>query len=150
LLLLFTIGDERYGIEANQVLEIWPLLPLKPMNRTPDYIAGLASCRKQLIPVVDISKLYINKPVESRISTRIILTKVKDLSGAEYVFGIAAEHVTDTINIEDQVVASIGVKSEGGGLIGQEVLVNDQLIQKINVAELLPMDLYNQLFCHDD
>jgi len=149
LLLLFSIGKNRYGIEATQVLEIWPMLPLKPIYRTPDYIAGLASCREQLIPIVDISKLYIGKSVPSRISTRIILTKVNNL-GKEQTIGIVAERVTDTVTVDSIPVASIKIKSESGALAGQELLINGQLIQKINVNELLPNEIYDQIFLQDN
>ena len=150
LLLLFTIGDERYGIEAVRVIEVWPLLPLKPIHRTPDYIAGIANCRKQLVPVIDISKLYINRAVFNRISTRIILIKVKGAHGDEHLVGLMAECVTDTVNVDCSSIASISVKSEEGGVIGEELLINDQLIQKINVDELLSTELYSQIFCHDN
>lgn len=149
LLLLFSIGDGQYGIEATQVLEIWPVIPLKPIHRTPDYIAGLAKCRKQLVPIVDISKLYINKSASSRISTRIILTKISGPNNKEHTIGIIAERVTDTVNIDDVPSASIGIKLKGGSLAGHELLVNGQLIHKINVNELLPGDLYDQIFLHE-
>ncbi len=149
LLLLFSIGDGRYGIEATQTLEIWPVLPLKPIPRTPDYIAGLASCKKRLVPVIDISKLYTGKPVSSRISTRIILTKIKGINNREHVIGIVAERVTDTVNIDMAPEASIGIRMENGSLMGQELLFNGQLIHKINVDNLLPPDLYDRIFVHE-
>ncbi len=149
LLLLFSIGEGQYGIEATQVLEIWPVIPLKPIHRTPDYIAGLAKCRKQLVPIVDISKLYINKPASSRISTRIILTKVSCPNNKEHTIGIIAERVTDAVNVDDVPSASIGIKLKNGSLTGHELLVNGRLIHKINVNELLPGDLYDQIFAHE-
>ncbi len=150
LLLLFSIGEEKYGIEATQVIEVWPALPLKPIHRTPDYIAGFARCRKQLVPIVDISKLYINKSASSRISTRIILTKVNGANDKGHTIGIIAERVTDTVNIDGAApAASIGIKLKSGSLTGHELLINGQLIHKINVDELLPGDLYDQLFCRN-
>ena len=146
LLLLFTIGDDKYGIEATLVREVWPLLPLKPIHRTPDYIAGFVSNRGQVIPVIDISKLYLNKQASNRISTRIIIINIKGLNTEEHILGIIAEHVTDTVKIENADVVSVGIKSENGCLIGQELLINDQLIHKVNVDELLQKDLYDQVF----
>jgi len=149
LLLLFTIGENRYGIEATQVKEVWPALPLKPVHRTPDYIAGLISSGEKIIPVLDISKLYVNEPVVNRISTRIILIKIKGLNGKEHTLGVLAEHVTDTVKIDEYAIKSISVKSEEGSLVGEEFLIEDQLIQKINVDELLQKDMYEQIFNHD-
>ena len=149
LLLLFTIGENRYGVEATQVQEVWPLLPLKPVHRTPDYIVGLLSSRGEIVPVVDISKLYVNKPVSNLISTRIILIKLSGSNGKEHTLGILAEHVTDTIKIDELTAKSINVKSKNGTLVGEEFLVDDQLIQKINIDELIQKDLYAQIFCHN-
>ncbi len=146
LLLLFTIGENKYGIKATLVKEVWPLLPLKPIHRTPDYIAGLVSIRGQVVPVIDISKLYLNKQASNRISTRIILVNIKGLNAEVHTLGIIAEHVTDTIKVEDNDAFSVGIKSEGGSLIGQEILIDDQLIHMVNVDELLQKDLYDRVF----
>jgi len=149
LLLLFTIGEERYGVEATQVQEVWPLLPLKPVHRVPDYIVGLISSRGEIVPVVDISRLYVNKSASNLISTRVIVIKVSGQNGEEHKLGILAEHVTDTIKIEVPATKSFSIKSKNDTLVGEELLVNDQLIHKINVNDLIQKDLYEQVFCHN-
>jgi len=146
LLLLFTIDHDQYGIDATQVVEVWPLLPLKPIHRTPDYIAGLVRSRGQVIPVLDISKLYLNKKSANKISTRIILIRVNGLNGEKHTLGIIAEHVTDTIKLESINASSVEIKSKDGHLIGQEILIDDQLIHVVNVDELLQKDMYDQIF----
>jgi len=146
LLLLFKIGENQYGIEITRVKEVWPWLPLKPVHRTPDYVVGLISRRGQIVPVVDLSRLYINEPVANKISTRIILVTIKCSNEDEHMLGLLAEHVTDTIKVEESAVKSINVNSGDGVLVGEEMLINNQLIQKINVDELLQANVCKQIF----
>jgi len=45
LLLLFEIANGRYALDASQILEIVPLVKLKSIPSTPDYVAGLMNYR---------------------------------------------------------------------------------------------------------
>lgn len=40
LFLVFRIGSERYALQAIEVAEVLPQLPLKPIPRAPDWVAG--------------------------------------------------------------------------------------------------------------
>lgn len=56
--LAFSLGDERYGIDASQILEIQPLENLTPLPCTPAFVAGLVNVRGRLFPVVDLRKFF--------------------------------------------------------------------------------------------
>lgn len=56
-LLTFQLAGERYGLNVTQVLEIYPLQPITPMPRTPDFVVGFFSARGRFISVVDLRRL---------------------------------------------------------------------------------------------
>ena len=41
LFLMFCIGNERYALQATDVVEVLPRLPLKPIARAPAWVAGV-------------------------------------------------------------------------------------------------------------
>lgn len=75
LLLLFHVGHERYALESERVVQVFPNLLLKEIRHAPDYISGLFDYRGQIIPVLDLSHLIQGKACPNLLSTRIILVK---------------------------------------------------------------------------
>lgn len=149
MLLLFSINGERYGIDASQVIEVLPLLNIKPVHQTPEYVAGVVSYRGRLIPVLDISLLYTDQAAPERLSTRIILVQQETSNNKEHILGILAEQVTDTLKLNDTVISSLCVKKNGGLMQGEELLINEQIIQRVNIQNILPDDLYGNVFCDE-
>ena len=47
LFLVFRIGSERYALQAIEVAEVLPRLPLKPIPRAPDWVAGVCTKREK-------------------------------------------------------------------------------------------------------
>lgn len=147
MLLLFNIGEERYGVDVSQVLEVLPFLKLTPIRKTPAYVAGVANCRGQLIPVLDISRMYTKKSAPNRLSTRIILVRQTLADDKKHVLGILAERVTDAVRIDNMMQASPYEKENKSMLLGQElIMVDEQIIQRVNADELLPSYLHKRLF----
>jgi chemotaxis-related protein WspB len=75
LLLLFHVGQERYALESERVVQVFPNLLLKEINHAPEYISGLFNYQGQIIPVLDLSYLIQGKACPNLLSTRIILVK---------------------------------------------------------------------------
>ena len=73
LFLLFRIGNERYALRATEVAEVLPRLPLKPIARAPQWVAGVFAYRGAVVPVIDLSALTFGQPAEARTSTRLVL-----------------------------------------------------------------------------
>ena len=57
LFLVFRIGSERYALQATEVAEVLPRLPLKPIAQAPHWVAGVFAYRGAVVPVIDLSAL---------------------------------------------------------------------------------------------
>jgi purine-binding chemotaxis protein CheW len=53
-LLVFSLGDEQYGVEVANVREIYPLEQLTPVPRTPNFVAGVFSARGRILSVINL------------------------------------------------------------------------------------------------
>lgn len=110
LLLLFEIGDGRYAITVDQIVEIVPLVRLKKIPMAPPYVAGLMNYRGLPVPVVDLGELVVGEPCEPRFSTRIILVNYKPAPGKDKkILGIIASQVTETVKTNLSTIPSSGV-----------------------------------------
>ncbi len=101
LMLLFQAGDHLYAIDSAQVIEVIPIIVLRPLNHVPNYIAGVFNYRGALVPVVDLCRLLHQVDCRSRFSTRIIMVQYTASDGTHHQLGLKAERVTETLNRPD-------------------------------------------------
>lgn len=56
--LTFSLGGERYGVEAELVSEVCPLRDLTVVPCTPSFIAGVVSLRGQVLAITDLRRYF--------------------------------------------------------------------------------------------
>jgi len=146
LLLLFTCGNERYGIDVRQVIEVAPLVRFKKIPKTPEYIAGVFNYRGSVTPVVDLTALMTGTPSRRLLSTRIILISYHDSKSAVHILGLVAEKVTDTVKYTERDFQSPGITTEEGAYLDTVAADRDGMIQLIEPQKILPEALQHVLF----
>lgn len=57
-ILVLPVGDERYGVEVDHVLEVAPLRSLIQLPGTPATIAGIANWKGRMLAVVDLGAFF--------------------------------------------------------------------------------------------
>ena len=141
LLLSFHIGDERYVMEAARIIEIVPMVQLKNIPRTPDYVAGLFNYRGQPVQVIDLCQLTINRASEENLSTRIILLTGKIENGDKYLIGLIAERVTEMIRLDEADFISAGIIKSNANFLGNMANDKNGMIQMIDIDHLVSNEL---------
>jgi len=99
-LMAFSLGTETYGLESSYIREVYPLKDFTPLPGVPAFILGIINVRGQIIPVVDLKKLF-HLP-EQGITE---LNKVIILHDDQMEFGILADvvHGTQVVG-EDEII----------------------------------------------
>lgn len=146
LFLLFQLDEERYALDASAVSEVLPLLPIRPIPRTPPAMAGVLSYRGLTVPVVDLCELALARPAEPRTSTRIVLVTHPHTGGEGRLLGLIAERVTRTFQAEAALFKPAGVNVGEARYLGPVASGPEGLVQRIEVGELLTPALSAALF----
>ena len=146
LFLVIQLGNDRYAVEARQVVEVLPLVSLKQILRAPPAVAGVFSYRGAPVPVVDLSELTTGRPSRPRLSTRIVLVNYALESGGTRILGLVAEHATGAIRLEPADFLGVGVTVDETPYLGPVAKEPGGLIQRIDVSKLLPESVRNLLF----
>ena len=149
LFILFRMGDERYALAAEHVIEVIPRLPLRQQPGTPGYVAGLLNFRGSVIPVLDLGMLTLGTPCPEQLSTRIILINYTLRSGAKKVLGFIAESVIDAVKREPSDFAASGVAAEEAPHLGKIALDDGGMVQCMLPEHLLPAEVEKLLFEED-
>jgi len=113
-LLVFWLGNERYGLGVSNVREIYPLEQLTAVPRTPSFVAGVFSARGRIISVIDL-RAFLGLPTTGLSDqTKIIVVSNTDQT---LEMGILADEVSDVVtvfkeNIEPPLITQASVPSE--------------------------------------
>ena len=100
-LLIFRLGDERYGIPVHNVREIYPLTKLTTVPRAPGFVAGVFSARGRILSVIDLGAFLDLPALELSEQTKIIVVANTEHESetAQMEVGILADEVADVTTI---------------------------------------------------
>jgi chemotaxis-related protein WspB len=146
LFLLFQLGEERYALEAAQVVEVLPLLDLKKIPHSPDGVPGILNYRGQPVPAVDLSELTLGRPAHRRLSTRVILVRLAAKVGEERLLGLIAEKATETMHRQAEDFVPSGLTNGKALYLGPVTTDARGFIQWIKADQLLPASVLETLW----
>jgi len=138
LLLLFEIGKERYALDVNQIIEVVPLVNLKPIPATPDYVAGLMNYRGEGTPVIDLNQLVDSVPYEDAFSTRIIIVNYPVAGRDAKPLALIAANVAETVRTRLTRPPLAGVLMDRSLYEGETMPETSDMIQWFDMEKMLP------------
>ncbi|MBJ2346266.1 chemotaxis protein CheW [Pseudomonas sp. SAICEU22] len=147
LFLMFCIGNERYALQATDVVEVLPRLPLKPIARTPSWVAGVFAWRGVVVPVIDLCALTFGQSAEARTSTRLVLVQYRP--GAQQtgqVLGLILEQATDTLRCDPADFKPYGLDNRQAPYLGPVREDAQGMMQWVRVNDLLDESVRALLF----
>ncbi len=137
LFVLFHVGEDRYVVDAQKVVEVVPLVKLSNFSNAPDYIAGLCNYRALPVPVVDVRYLLDGTTSKQVMSTRILLVKYLGYAGREHLLGMIAEYATETIVLDEGRFHQSALKSSEESYVSNIMTDAQGVIQWMDVDRLL-------------
>lgn len=146
LFLLFHVGEDRYALEATRIVEVVPLLELKPLSQAPPGVAGIFDYRGCPVPVLDLSALILGRPADALLSTRIIIVNHPDESGANRLLGLMAERATGTLRKDAREFMAPGLQKGSPPHLGPILMDSSGPIQWVHEQRWLPQGVSKLLF----
>lgn len=147
LFLVFRIGGERYALQAVEVAEVLPRLPLKPIARAPHWVAGVFAYRGAVVPVIDMAALTFGQAAVSRTSTRLVLVNYRaDDTVPARLLGLILEQATDTLRCDPADFRPYGLDNRQAPYLGPVREDAQGLLQWVRVADLLDAQVRALLF----
>ncbi|VVO17406.1 chemotaxis protein CheW [Pseudomonas fluorescens] len=147
LFLVFRIGNERYALQAIEVVEVLPRLPLKPIAQAPAWVAGVFAYRGSVVPVIDLSALTFGTPAQARTSTRLVLVNYRPGEALQtQVLGLVLEQASDTLRCNPADFLPYGLDNRQAPYLGPVREDAQGLLQWVRVADLLSEPVRALLF----
>jgi len=142
--LLFHIGRDRYGLPLAGIVRVLPLLELKQLPLTPDYVAGLMDLHGTPVPVIDLSRLAGLPAAAAQFDTRIVIVDYRAPGGTTRALGLMATQVRGIADIAAEKLEDSGVAT--APFLGQVASDADGIVQLVELEHLLPPDVRALLF----
>jgi purine-binding chemotaxis protein CheW len=101
-MVLFTLGNETYGLDIATVHEIIRMQPVTKVPKAPSYVEGVINLRGKVIPVIDIGKRFGMEKVERAKNNRIVVVNILDTT-----LGMIVDAVTEVIRIPNESIEPV-------------------------------------------
>jgi len=131
----FTVGDSRYGLNVDKVIEIIQTKPVTKVPLSHPYILGMVDLRGEVVPIIDMSKVLSKGSSTNTLEEKYIVAEIYDKKVGFYVHGISNIHRLHKGDIHQPDTNSTDFEVEG--LIDDEqgpiYLLNvEKIIEKMN------------------
>lgn len=141
--LVFTLGDEEYGIDILKVQEIRGYDQVTRIANTPSFIKGVTNLRGVIVPIVDLRVKFSQQDVEYNDNTVVIV-----LNLSQRVVGIVVDGVSDVLSLAaDQIRPApefaVTLSTEyltGLGALGERMLILVNIEKLLNSEEMSLLD----------
>lgn len=141
--LVFTLGDEEYGIDILKVQEIRGYDQVTRIANTPAFIKGVTNLRGVIVPIIDLRIKFAQPGVEYNDNTVVIV-----LNLVQRVVGIVVDGVSDVLSLTaDQIRPSpefaVTMSTEyltGLGALGDHMLILVDIEKLLSSEEMALMD----------
>ncbi|ADO09914.1 MULTISPECIES: chemotaxis protein CheW [Pantoea] len=135
--LVFTLGDEEYGIDILKVQEIRGYDQVTRIANTPEFIRGVTNLRGVIVPIIDLRVKFAQPDVEYNDNTVVIVLNLENR-----VVGIVVDGVSDVLSLtQDQIRPSpeFAVTMSTEYLTGLGAL-GDRMLILVDIEKLLSSD----------
>ena len=142
--LVFTLGDEEYGIDILKVQEIRGYDQVTRIANTPSFIKGVTNLRGVIVPIVDQRVKFSQSDVDYNENTVVIV-----LNLGQRVVGIVVDGVSDVLSLTtDQIRPApefaVTLSTEyltGLGALGDRMLILVNIEKLLNSDEMALLDI---------
>ena len=134
--LIFSVGNYRYGLPVEQVKEIIRIAAFKPLPDQPPFVEGVINLRGNVIPLIDFRRRFLMGTTEKSVDKRIIICRIN-----KFIIGFLVDVVDEVHLFEDSLLRD--VSNENLGLefkfVDKIAIYNNELI-----SILIPENIFSR------
>ncbi|CFQ30497.1 MULTISPECIES: chemotaxis protein CheW [Yersinia] len=141
--LIFTLGDEEYGIDILKVQEIRGYDQVTRIANTPAFIKGVTNLRGVIVPIIDLRVKFAQKGVSYNENTVVIVLNLE-----QRVVGIVVDGVSDVLSLTNEQIRpapefAVTLATEyltGLGSLGERMLILVDIEKLLSSEEMSLID----------
>lgn len=142
--LTFTLGEEDFAVDVNNVREVLDFTNVTKVPRTPDFMKGVINLRGSVVPVVDMRLKFGLEEAVVTVDTCIIVMEV-DMEGEATVIGALSDSVKEVFELDPRNIEPpprIGTRLDTEFISGMGKY-NEDFIIILDINEVFSTDELN-------
>lgn len=132
--IVFNLGEERYGVEISQIKEIILITQVTHIPNVPDFVEGVLNLRGQIVAIINLRKKLGKEPKKNDENTRIIVIEYGSSTIGMMVDSVSEVKYLSSKNIEE-IPRFLALKDDSKFLKGIGKL-EDGLLTLMDLKEL--------------
>jgi purine-binding chemotaxis protein CheW len=130
----FRVGEETFGLEIGEVLEVVEYREITPVPRSPAFVAGIINLRGAILPVVDLRRRFGLEGTEPGPETVILVVEAEGRR-----VGLLADRILDIVKVgRGQALRGREKKSPvEEGFVREILKVEDQALILLAIEALI-------------
>lgn len=146
--LIIRLGNDRFAIDTQVVVEVIPLVRLRALLGAPAGSAGVMIFRGDAIPVVDLSVIAMGVATPTRLMSRIVIVRYEHEAApdAPRLLGLLVPEVLEVTHLDSSSFETIALNTDGAPCLGPMLVTPDGVVQRVQVPALLSAELRSALF----
>jgi purine-binding chemotaxis protein CheW len=101
---VFHAGREEYALPIENVVSIEKLAHINPIPHLPPYVLGLVKVRNELIPVMDMSSILYNNPLNNEEGLFLLVVHTETLE-----VGLVVKEAKEILEVADASITDVGL-----------------------------------------
>src|SRR5690554_2276830 len=141
--IVFTIGDERFGVDVNQAREIIPSTDITRVPNSRDFVTGVINLREEIIPIIDLQKkLALNMSSARDIDEKIIIIELDNS-----LIGMEVDNVSEMLRLSISDIAAPPkiVKGINRNYLSGVGKLEDKLLILLDLSKILSAEEIEEL-----
>ncbi|MHB8959658.1 MAG: chemotaxis protein CheW [Candidatus Limnocylindrales bacterium] len=125
-IVVFALGDERYGLEIATVFEIIREQPITAVPQAPASVQGVINLRGRIIPVVDLRERFGLAPADTSGTSRVVVCDANGLRVGLIVDGVSEVLMIPADAVEPTPGIAVGGNTEyvrGVAKLGEQMII---------------------------
>jgi purine-binding chemotaxis protein CheW len=101
---VFHAGREEYALPIENIVSIEKLDHINPIPHLPPYVLGLVKVRNELIPVMDMSSILYNNPLNNEEGLFLLVVHTETLE-----VGLVVKEAKEILEVADASITDVGL-----------------------------------------
>lgn len=133
--LVFEVGDKRFGVRSGNVREVVRAVKLSPLPEATGVVEGLLNLRGQILPVVDMRRLFSLAPRKLRYTDYFLVVATDDRMLALHV-----DLAIDLVELSASDVQPASAVLPQAGLVDVVARTSEGIVHVLDVARLATLE----------
>jgi purine-binding chemotaxis protein CheW len=133
--LVFEVGDKRFGVRSGNVREVVRAVKLSPLPEATEIVEGLLNLRGQILPVVDVRRLFSLATRKLRHTDFLVV-----VASGDRAIALRVDLAIDLVDLPTSDVQAADTVLPQSGFVDVVARTSEGVVHVLDIARLVALE----------